>query len=130
MTTPTKEDVERLVAVLGGTYVTAVRSNYEILGSRPITTVNKAVWEAALALRALQAENERLREDAARLVEARPESEWHEDHGDVLWWRFPLDEPPYVGSPLHDDWPGYHTHWTPLPGVVAPRAAETDGGGA
>jgi len=45
---------------------------------------------------------------------ARPESEWHEDFGDVLWWRFPIVEPPYAGSPLDTDWPGYHTHWTPI----------------
>jgi hypothetical protein len=68
----------------------------------------------------------------------RPLAEWHEDIGDVLWWKFPIDEPPYVGSPLdlgktvnvrtygptgkllgeHDvqvgGWPGYHTHWTPI----------------
>jgi hypothetical protein len=71
---------------------------------------------------------------------ARPLSEWHEDIGPVLWWKFPVDEPPYVGTPLdlgetivvhahngqvpkriaHFDiggWPGYHTHWTPLPPV-------------
>lgn len=29
----------------------------------------------------------------------RPYSEWSEDHGDVLWWRFPVTEPPYVGGP-------------------------------
>jgi hypothetical protein len=50
---------------------------------------------------------------------ARPLLEWHEDRGDVLWWRFPVEEPPYVGSPLDTDWPGYHTHWTPLP--LVPR---------
>ena len=43
----------------------------------------------------------------ARLLE-----EWHEDYGTALWWFFPVCEPPYVGSPLWDDWPGYHTHWT------------------
>jgi len=75
---------------------------------------------------------------------ARPLAEWHEDHGPVLWWRFPVDEPPYVGTP-HDlgravvvelrawegstqtslmvgGWPGYHTHWTPLPPVPVPTA--------
>jgi hypothetical protein len=60
--------------------------------------------------------------------------EWHEDVGDVLWWKFPIEEAPYVGSPLDlgqtvevrttngvvarfdvGGWPGYHTHWTPLP---------------
>lgn len=29
-----------------------------------------------------------------------PATEWHEDHGNVLWWRFPIEEPPYVGTPL------------------------------
>lgn len=70
------------------------------------------------------------------MVEARPLSEWHEDMGDVLWWRFPIVEPPYVGTPLDigrtievnarsfrvdktmlvniGGWPGYHTHWTPI----------------
>ena len=43
---------------------------------------------------------------------ARPISEWHEDIGDCLWWRFPIEEPPYVGSPLDEDWPEYHTHFT------------------
>lgn len=70
-------------------------------------------------------------------VIARPLAEWHEDIGPVLWWRFPIDEPPYVGTPLdngqpvevlfhtrartkivHRDsvggWPGYHTHFTPI----------------
>lgn len=72
---------------------------------------------------------------------ARPLSEWHEDMGPMLWWRFPIEEPPYVGTPLDlgrtvllqiigaDDpmlrtsfdvggWPGYHTHWTPIPRPV------------
>lgn len=43
---------------------------------------------------------------------ARPLDEWGEDYGDVLWWTFPIEEPPYVGSPLDANWPGYHTHWT------------------
>lgn len=77
----------------------------------------------------------------------RPLSEWHEDMGDQLWWKFPIEEAPYCGSPLdlgmtvqfdmdiamrtHVDpqgeqatftcrrdvggWPGYHTHFTPIP---------------
>lgn len=51
---------------------------------------------------------------------ARPLEEWHEDCGDVLWWKFPIEEPPYVGSPLCSSWPGYHTHWTPLPPCPEP----------
>lgn len=37
---------------------------------------------------------------------------WHEDDGAVVWWKFPITEPPYVGSPLDDDFPDYVTHWT------------------
>lgn len=33
-------------------------------------------------------------------MKARPLSQWSEDDGDVLWWKFPIEEPPYVGSPL------------------------------
>lgn len=42
----------------------------------------------------------------------RPLSDWHEEDGPVLWWKFPIEEQPYVGSPLFTTWPGYHTHWT------------------
>ena len=48
---------------------------------------------------------------------ARPLAEYHEDFGPVVWWRFPVHEPAWIGTPLDDDWPGYHTHWTPHPPV-------------
>lgn len=53
---------------------------------------------------------------------ASPLDKWTEDDGPVLWWRFPVAEPPYVGTPLDDDWPGYHTHWTPIPVPEEPAA--------
>lgn len=56
-------------------------------------------------------------------TEARPLKEWHEDIGDVLWWKFPIEEPPYVGSPLDLNWPSYHTHWTP---IVVPEPPKED----
>lgn len=34
------------------------------------------------------------------LYRIRPFCDWHEDHGNVLWWRMPINEPPYVGTPL------------------------------
>ena len=37
---------------------------------------------------------------------------WHEDIGPVLWWDFPVEEPPYCGTPLDDDFPKYKTHFT------------------
>lgn len=49
--------------------------------------------------------------------------QWHEDDHSVLWWCFDprgfVYEPPYVGTPLDSDWPGYHTHWTRI--TVVPR---------
>lgn len=52
--------------------------------------------------------------DGTAARKAIPLSDWHEDIGAALWWRFPVEEPPYCGSPVCDDWPGYHTHWTPI----------------
>jgi len=54
-----------------------------------------------------------------RTTIARHIDDWHEDYGDALWWTFPIEESPYCGSPLDTDWPGYHTHWTPL---ILPQA--------
>lgn len=49
---------------------------------------------------------------------ARPLDEWHEDDGPVVWWRFPVEEPAWIGTPLDDDWiDGYYTHWTPHPPI-------------
>lgn len=56
----------------------------------------------------------------------RPLEEWGEDYGDVLWWAFPIEEPPYVGSPLDLSWPGYHTHWTSLEVPELPKNAKMD----
>ena len=59
------------------------------------------------------------------MAKAWEEESWHEDDGTVLWWKFPIVEAPYVGSPLDSDWPGYHTHWTqiPIPKEPKPRAS-------
>ncbi len=46
---------------------------------------------------------------------ARAIDEWHEVDGAVLWWRFPINEPPYAGTPLDDSFPDYVTHWTRIP---------------
>lgn len=59
-------------------------------------------------------------DSSAPETSVRPRSEWHEDYGDVLWWRFPVVEAPYVGSPLCETWAeheleGFYTHWSPIP---------------
>lgn len=68
----------------------------------------------------------------------RPLSEWQEDDGDVLWYRVPICEPPFVSSPLQSDWlvetangrcikvedseedepRAWATHWCHLPRVL------------
>jgi len=52
----------------------------------------------------------------------RPIEEYHEDMGPVTWWKFPIDEPAWIGTPNDSDWPGYHTHFTPHPPLaIEPR---------
>jgi hypothetical protein len=57
-----------------------------------------------------------------RTAVAIPMCEWNEDCGDALWWAFPVVEPPYVGSPLDDDFPLHVTHWTPIDVPVQGKA--------
>ena len=47
-------------------------------------------------------------------VKARLAKYWDEDLGDCLWWDFPVEEPPYCGTPLDDDFQKYKTHFTEL----------------
>lgn len=48
-------------------------------------------------------------------LEPKPIEDWNEEIGDVLWWRFPIEEAPYCGTPLDSDWINdYYTHWTPI----------------
>lgn len=47
-------------------------------------------------------------------VKAEP-MELAEEHTPYLWWSFPVEEPPYCGSMMDDDFPDYVTHWTPIP---------------
>jgi hypothetical protein len=72
-------------------------------------------------------------------VPARPLAEWHEGIGPVLWWTFPIDTGfpvevtirdsvrDYTYTQMHGGWPGYHTHWTPIP--LASLSPEREAGG-
>lgn len=60
----------------------------------------------------LEDENRILRRELKDVIEATPIEEWHEDDGDCLWWKFPVEEPPYCGTPFDENWPDYHTHFT------------------
>ncbi|MBQ1763639.1 MAG: hypothetical protein IIZ92_12135 [Aquincola sp.] len=57
---------------------------------------------------------------------ARPLEEWDESMGDCLWWKFPVEEACYVGHPNCDDWPGYHTHFTPHPAMPVMGEPQVD----
>jgi hypothetical protein len=70
---------------------------------------------------ALDAELASLRARLEAAERPRPRREWHEDFGPVLWWRLPVEEPPYAGTPLDDGFPEYATHWTR---IVLPRAPQ------
>ena len=49
-----------------------------------------------------------------------PAEHYHEDFGPVLWYRFPIEEAPWCGTPNDSDWPGYHTHFQVLPELPIP----------
>jgi hypothetical protein len=50
--------------------------------------------------------------DYEDMVEPKPIEEWDEDYGDCLWWSFPIEEPPYCGTPLDCNFPDHVTHFT------------------
>ena len=91
--------------------------------SQPDSEYRLACNDLIEAIRALSAE-------PAQSV--RPLEEWHEDHGNAVWWAWDNDrkewlgEPAYIGKPLDSDWPDYHTHWTPHPAF--PAAPTSKGG--
>lgn len=111
-------EAEAYIILRGGQTDRAFRRIYDALG-----------YKGALAGVDLEDEcgpgghtGKALAERAAELVAkaegpiiARPIAEYHEDMGNMLWHCFPIDEPPYCGMPHDSDWPGYHTHFTPLP---------------
>lgn len=61
--------------------------------------------------------------DAAETIGivAIPADEWQEDDLDCLWWSFPIEEPPYLGSPISFNQhgeptvPKWCTHFTKIP---------------
>ena len=57
---------------------------------------------------------EQIDEPQAEKVGARLAEHWHEDIGPVLWWNFPVEEPPYCGTPLDERFPKYKTHFTTI----------------
>lgn len=52
--------------------------------------------------------------DEPQKVIAHLAEKWHEDIGPILWWNFPVEEPPYCGTPLDEHFPKYKTHFTTI----------------
>ncbi|MDV2517684.1 hypothetical protein [Enterococcus faecalis] len=52
--------------------------------------------------------------DEPQKVRAKLAKHWHEDVGDCLWWDFPVEEPPYCGTPLDEHFPEHKTHFTTI----------------
>lgn len=68
--------------------------------------------------------------DAVSPRTPRPRDTWSEDDGDVIWWAIPICEPPYVGTPLDEDFPEGMTHWTVLePPIGHETMGQPDAGG-
>jgi hypothetical protein len=81
-------------------------------------SIGEATAEAAGCALHQKIEHQDFRAEAfARLHTLHPIDTYHEDQGVVMWWLLPVIEPPYVGTPMDDSWPGYHTHWSYLPKI-------------
>lgn len=65
---------------------------------------------------------ENILDEYKKAFKPRPLEEWGEDVGDCLWWKFPIEEPPYCGSPLDENFPDYVTHFTRL---IIPKESES-----
>ena len=50
-----------------------------------------------------------------------PLTEWHEHNGPVMCFTEPIDEPPYLGSPLDDEFPWASTPLAEILFVPLPR---------
>mgnify|MGYP003520730403 CR=1 FL=1 len=105
-------DIEQVLA-LAHSYADAKLMRYGALGIKEPPDPAAAFIELRRAILALRPER-------VPMI-ARSLAEWHEDDGYAVWWAWNGDlrgwagEPAYIGSPLCDDWPGYHTHWTAHP---------------
>jgi hypothetical protein len=81
--------------------------------------------DVEVVLKAIRA----LQDLESRVMDAKQpmrKSHWHEEDGPVLWWRFPVSEAPYCGTPLDDEFPDYVTHWTRIEPPVDPPPEEIE----
>lgn len=101
---PTNEDVVALVNATAWRHAIE-----EALGLEPDAANHTPEWALDVVRGARELGNR-----GPQPPRARRREDYQEVDGEVLWWRFPIAEPPYCGSPLNDDFPDHVTHWTPL----------------
>jgi hypothetical protein len=91
-------------------------AGYTVERAVALNQADQLMQEAADELEKSDAQVVRFAASAAQLAIPRPRplDEWNEEDSCVLWWKFPLEEDPYVGHPNCESWTGYHTHWTPI----------------
>jgi len=116
----------RLLAELPGVTLQAEALLNSLIASERAAERESVLGDRAEALRGIAEIEKDLLGPNPRSVswEVRAMDEYHEDFGAVLWWRFPVVEPPYVGSPLDDDFPNYVTHWTC---IAIPNSPDAEG---
>jgi hypothetical protein len=108
-----------LASLLHPAYKLATDSGEEIADG--VQLVDCQWWYPQFGCDSLQYVVDNARQALAPEV-AIPGEHYHEDDGPVLWWRFPVVDPPYSGFPCGPGWRlNYYTHFTPLPPApVAP----------
>lgn len=59
----------------------------------------------------IESEVEFLRKKVNQMQKLYDKYQWKKDDGDVLWWRFPNPQKPYIGMPTDENFPKDSTHW-------------------
>lgn len=103
--------------------------DYEFRGDGKV--VRKDRWEMAIhKIRSLCGGNARDEFEIPEVIQAveallpaqaKPLESWTPDLGPVAWWCYSesfhewVTSLPWIGTPEDIDWPGHHTHFSPLP---------------
>jgi len=113
-----------LASLLHPAYELAIEDGEELADGAQL--VDLQWWHPQFGCDSLQYVVNNARQALAPAI-ATPGERYREDDGPVLWWLFPVVEPPWAGTPNDWDWPGHHTHFTPLPPApVAPTQSPNE----
>jgi len=103
-----QKDIQRVLEKLNEVYSLEMRlADGKVISSEcePIIKI----------IRQLLAEKEQLASIVCHYETFEHIDDYHEDEGCVLFWKLPVVEPPYCGTPNDTGFlEGYYTHWTPI----------------